>query len=446
MASDLLSIAASGARAARSALDVTAQNIANASSDGYVRRSLRIEEVSASGGAGRIGDISLSGARVAEIRRNADAFLQGEVRRTSGDLQRANVELSGLQNMESALEQSGVFTAVVEFEAVLQQLSSDPVDPSRRAAVVAEASTLANKFNITASGFDAVGDGLRFDAEAEVNDANIIGAELARVNLRLTRAGSGSSDRAALLDQRDQLLERLGGFNSLTTSFAADGTVAVSLGSNPPRSFVQGGTAGTLTSATAADGTLSFAVDGQAMTPGSGSLEGASLALTELASLRQRLDTVAAGIADTVNNAQAAGVALDGTQGQPIFAGTTAGTLRVVMTGGAGLATAPAGAAAGSRDDSNLNALRQSLTALDPAQQLNGVLFDVSSKVAGRAVTQSALDTIATSARISLEQQSGVDLDTEAANLIRFQQAFQASGRAMQAASDIFDTLLGIGR
>lgn len=446
MASDLLSIAASGARAARSALDVTAQNIANASSDGYVRRSLRIEEVSASGGAGRIGDISLSGARVAEIRRNADAFLQGEVRRTSGDLQRANVELSGLQNMESALEQSGVFTAIVEFEAVLQQLSSDPVDPSRRAAVVAEASTLANKFNITASGFEAVGDGLRFDAEAEVNDANIIGAELARVNLRLTRAGSGSSDRAALLDQRDQLLERLGGFSSLTTSFAADGTVAVSLGSNPPRSFVQGGTAGTLTSATAADGTLSFAVDGQAMTPGSGSLEGASLALTELASLRQRLDTVAAGIADTVNNAQAAGVALDGTQGQPIFAGTTAGTLRVVMTGGAGLATAPAGAAAGSRDDSNLNALRQSLIALDPAQQLNGVLFDVSSKVAGRAVTQSALDTIATSARISLEQQSGVDLDTEAANLIRFQQAFQASGRAMQAASDIFDTLLGIGR
>ena len=446
MASDLLSIAASGARAARSALDVTAQNIANASSDGYVRRSLRIEEVSASGGAGRVGDISLSGARVAEIRRNADAFLQGEVRRTSGDLQRANVELSGLQNMESALEQSGVFTAVVEFEAGLQQRSSDPVDPSRRAAVVAEASTLANKFNITASGFDAVGDGLRFDAEAEVNDANIIGAELARVNLRLTRAGSGSSDRAALLDQRDQLLERLGGFSSLTTSFAADGTVAVSLGSNPPRSFVQGGTAGTLTSATAADGTLSFAVDGQAMTPGSGSLEGASLALTELASLRQRLNTVAAGIADTVNNAQAAGVALDGTQGQPIFAGTTAGTLRVVMTGGAGLATAPAGAAAGSRDDSNLNALRQSLTALDPAQQLNGVLFDISSKVAGRAVTQSALDTIATSARISLEQQSGVDLDTEAANLIRFQQAFQASGRAMQAASDIFDTLLGIGR
>tara|TARA_B100001179_G_scaffold226000_1_gene206488 strand:+ start:2478 stop:3818 length:1341 start_codon:yes stop_codon:yes gene_type:complete len=446
MASDLLSIAASGARAARGALDVTAQNIANASSDGYVRRSLRIEEVAASGGAGQIGDISLSGARIAEIRRNADSFLQGEVRRTSGDLQRADVELKGLRNMESALEQSGVFNSIVEFEAVLQQLSSDPVDPSRRAAVVAEAETLANKFNITASGFEAVGEGLRFDAEAQVSGANVIGSELARVNLRLTRAGSGSSDRAALLDQRDQLLERLAGFTTVGTQFAADGTVAVSLGTNPPRSFVQGGTAATLASATAADGTLSFSVDGQAMTPGSGSLAGAALALTELASVRTRLDTIAAGIADTVNNAQAAGSALDGSQGQPIFSGTTAGTLKVVMTSGQGLATAPAGAAAGSRDDANLNALRQSLATLDPAQQLNGLLFDVSSKVAGRNVTQSALQTIASSARISLEQQSGVDLDTEAANLIRFQQAFQASGRAMQTASDIFDTLLGIGR
>ncbi|EDL49966.1 flagellar hook-associated protein FlgK [Erythrobacter sp. SD-21] len=446
MASDLLSIAASGARAARGALDVTAQNIANASSEGYVRRSLRIEEVAASGGAGRIGDISLSGARIAEIRRNADAFLQGEVRRTSGDLERANTELRGLRNMESALEQSGVFSSIVEFEAALQQLAGDPVDPSRRAAVIGEATTLANKFNITASSFDAVGEGLQFEAEAQVSETNVIGGELARVNLRLTRAGAGSSDRAALLDQRDQLLERLASFTSISTTFEADGTVAVSLGASPPLGFVQGGTSGTMSSVEMADGTIGFSIDGQSVEPGSGSLAGAALGLAELATVRTRLDTIAATLAGVVNNAQAAGVSLDGSSGQPIFAGTTAAGLRVVMSEGAGLATAPAGASANSRDDANLGALRQSLAALDPAQQLSNVLFDVSSKVAGRNVTQSALETIASSARISLEQQSGVDLDTEAANLIRFQQAFQASGRAMQAASDIFNTLLGIGR
>lgn len=48
MASDLLTIAASGASAARGALNITTQNIANASTEGYVRRSANMQEVSLS--------------------------------------------------------------------------------------------------------------------------------------------------------------------------------------------------------------------------------------------------------------------------------------------------------------------------------------------------------------------------------------------------------------
>ena len=150
MASDLLSIGASGARAARGALEVTANNIANASSDGYVRRSVRIEEVASGSIAGRGTDIAASGSRVAEVRRNADGFRQAEMRRTQADLQRANVELSGLENIEAAVEQSGIFDSIVEFEAALQQLSGDPTDSARRAAVLSEAETLAAKIQIRA--------------------------------------------------------------------------------------------------------------------------------------------------------------------------------------------------------------------------------------------------------------------------------------------------------
>jgi len=446
MASDLLSIASSGARVARSALDVTAQNIANAASDGYVRRTLQIEEVSAAGGPGRIGDLSLSGAQIADIQRNADSFRQAEVRRTSADLERANVELGGLRNIETAIEQSGIFTAIIEFEASLLELAGDPVDPARRAAVIGEAQTIAGTFNIANSSFDAIADGLQVGATSEVDESNVLAAELARVNLGLIRASKGTSDKATLLDQRDLLLEKLASITAVTTQFEDTGAVAVSVGTNPPRALVQGGDSWQMTSAIAADGTMSFAVDGQALDPGSGSLTGASLALVELASARTRLDTIATDFADAVNNAQAAGVDLNGGQGQPVFAGNTAATLQAVMTDGAGLATAPAGAAAGSRDDTNLSALRLSLTTLGPAEQMNGLIFDISSKVAGRDVTQSALETIASSARIALESQTGVDLDQEAANLIRYQQAFQASGRAMQVATEVFNTLIGIGR
>ncbi len=446
MASDLLSIGASGARAARGALEVTANNIANASSEGYVRRSVRIEEVSGGSIAGRGSDIAASGSSVAEVRRNADAFRQAEMRRTQSDLERANVELSGLQNIEASLEQSGIFTSIVEFEAALQQLSGDPTDNARRAAVVSEAETLAAKFNITAGSLASVGEGLRFDAVADVENMNTYGAELARVNLRLARSGGGSNDQASLLDQRDNLLAKMSAFAGITTTFASDGTVAVAVGASPATAFVTGGTAATMTSTIAADGTMSFAIDGTAISPGAGSLAGTSLALTDLAAIGARLDAAASSIATAINTAQTNGVALNGTQGQPMFAGTTAATLSVAISSGAAVATAPAGSAANERNQQNLAEMRQALSAANPADGVNSILFDISAKVAGRTVTQSALETIASSARIALEEQSGVDLDNEAANLIRFQQAFQASGRAMQVASDIFDTLIGIGR
>lgn len=41
---------------------------------------------------------------------------------------------------------------------------------------------------------------------------------------------------------------------------------------------------------------------------------------------------------------------------------------------------------------------------------------------------------------------SGVNLDEEASNLLRYQQAYQAAGKVMQIASDMFDVLLTIGR
>lgn len=44
------------------------------------------------------------------------------------------------------------------------------------------------------------------------------------------------------------------------------------------------------------------------------------------------------------------------------------------------------------------------------------------------------------------QSESGVNLDEEAANLLRYQQAYQAAGKVMQIASSLFDTILTIGR
>ncbi|MCB2049245.1 MAG: flagellar hook-associated protein FlgK [Novosphingobium sp.] len=444
MASDLLSIAKSGTNAARVALDVTAQNIANASSEGYVRRSVRLEEVSAAGGIGRIGDVSLSGVRVDQVIRNADLFRQTEVRRTGADLARADAEVSGLENIETALEQTGVFNSIVEFEGALQQLAVDPTDPALRASVIESTRTMTRTLNIAATSLDAAGEGVRFEAADDIEQVNLLSQELSRVNLRLARAADKSSDQTSLLDQRDSLLQQLSDRVDVTASIAADHTVEVRIGGAAGPVLVDGGTAGTMAMTTAGDGTISFTLDGNPATPLSGSLVGHGQALVKLASARTELDTIADSIVATVNAAQATGAALDGSAGTPMLTGSGAAGIALAFEDGALIATAPAGAGANSRDGSNLATLRTALAGNDAAGAMDALLFDVSATVRGRTVTRDTLDAIAGNARIALASQAGVDLDQEALNLVRFQQAFQASGRVMQVASDLFDTLLGI--
>ncbi len=61
-------------------------------------------------------------------------------------------------------------------------------------------------------------------------------------------------------------------------------------------------------------------------------------------------------------------------------------------------------------------------------------------------VNGEAAEALLTQAKASASDVSGVNLDEEATNLIKYQQAYQAAGKVMQIAGTIFDTLLSIGR
>ncbi len=450
MASDLLAIGKSGALAARAALDITAQNISNAGTAGYVRRSAQMAEVSSAGGGGRTSDVSLSGVRLDRVVRNADMFRQAEVRRTGSDAARADAEVTGLENIESALEQSGVYDAVVGFEGSVQQLASDPIDPALRASAVETARTMTRTLNIAAQSLDQAGEGLRFEATDGVKQVNILSGELARVNLQLSRATDSSSDQGTLLDQRDHLLEQLSDYVDVTTTFNANDTVSVKLGGSSGATLVDGGVATAFSMDTATDGTISFKVGATAVAPTAGSLVGKGQALVKLNEIRSGLDTVAAGVAKTINDAQATGADLDGVNGSAMFAGgppITAANIKLAFENGSKIATAPQTPptnVANSRDQTNLLAMKSALDTENPAGKTDSLIFNISSAVQGRTVTRDALEAIANTSKITLSAQAGVSLDNEAANLIRYQQAFQASGRIMQVASDIFDSILGI--
>ena len=440
--SNLLNIGKSGAMAARAALDLTAQNIANAGNPDYARRSLAMAEVAATSGIGVEPGTALSGVRVDRVLRSDSLFLQNEARRTSGDLARADAELAGLTHAESAIEQAGIYGAIVDFEASLSRLASDPLGGALRAAALEDGRRLAETFHVASDALDVAESDARLKTDAGVEQVNLLAAELARTNVGIARAQPGTSGMAVLHDRRDALLRDLAELSGGNASLDQLGRATVTLGGEV---LVQGTQANLLSASANPDGSLAFTVGGNATILRSGSLLGGSQAMQAIGGLRTQLDDLAVQVIDTLNTAQASGTAPDGSAGQPFFSGTGAADMALALTSGSQIATAPAGSPAGSRDIGNLQALRDALSNGGPAQSADTLLFGLSSAIDARSVTRDALRTIADTAQVALSNKTGVDLDQEATNLLRYQQAFQANGRVIQAAADVFDTILGIG-
>ncbi len=74
------------------------------------------------------------------------------------------------------------------------------------------------------------------------------------------------------------------------------------------------------------------------------------------------------------------------------------------------------------------------------------LVADVGNKTRELQVTSAAAGTYFTQAVAAQQGESGVNLDEEAGNLLRYQQAYQAAGKLMQTAGELFDILLQLGR
>lgn len=76
----------------------------------------------------------------------------------------------------------------------------------------------------------------------------------------------------------------------------------------------------------------------------------------------------------------------------------------------------------------------------------SNLVSTIGNKTSEVKVGRAAQETLVGQATASREALSGVNLDEEAANLIRYQQAYQASARVMSIASSLFDEILSIAR
>lgn len=441
---DMLSIGASGIRAYQTALTTTSENIANAGTAGYSRRVTGTREVAApSDGSNRV--LNGLGVTVSGITRSASDLRAAEVRSAGSDLARSEAGVVWLNRIEGALTGNKLDERLTAFFNSATALAANPSASAPRATMLQAAASLADSFAATGAALDGALKDLDASADAMADQLNGFSASLAKVNSALGRVSPGTSSQAALLDERDRLLESMSALTDVSVSFDASGRATVKAGGSGPL-LVQGDQAAVATYARGPNGSVSFAVYGidgsHALTPGGGAMAGVAEGAARVADARDALDRLARDLATGVNAVQAGGHNLDGTAGAAMFSATGASDFKLVLDDPRGVAAAAPGG--GERNNGNLAALATLRKDGKFEGSLTSLTTDNASALAARRSVAEVQSTIRSNAAAARDSITGVNVDEEAVDLIRFQQAYQASSRVIQVARETLDAIFNI--
>ncbi|WP_067473344.1 flagellar hook-associated protein FlgK [Actinomadura hibisca] len=456
-----ISTSLSALYAARTALDVSGQNIANVNTDGYTRQRVDLSSVGGSttpavhATSNGIG----GGVTVNSVTRVQDAFLQARAQiehARSADLDGQAQVMARVEELFGEPSDTGLQSQLSDFWGAWHDVVNQPGTLAARAQLLQRGGTVADSLNTTAAGLSSLWDTTRGQATALVAEVNSAATGIAEMNQAIVRATASGLPANELSDKRDQLALRLAELTGSTATVAADGTMNVTLGG---ASLVSGGTARSLSVAGPATmagvGTDPAAKVALTWTDGappaeaavsSGSLATSLRTLNDtLPGYRDKLDSVAASVAGAVNKLHTAGYDLDGAPGKPFFTGTTAATIAVGITEpGKVAASAVTG---GGLDAGNADAIAALAgDANGPDALYRSVVTDlgVESQNAKRRMT--IQDTITRTNDAQRAGTSGVSLDEEVTNMLLYQRAYQAASQAISTIDSTFDSLLSMMR
>lgn len=204
-----LDAALSGLRTARRGLEITANNITNADTEGYVRKIAQQSPVVIDG-EGR-------GVRMEEARRAADAFLTAELRRETGALRHAEALHEVLDRAHRLVVGTtggnDLAGAVHDLLARLETLASEPASLAARTAALGALEDLVRRIGRAADGIQQLRAEVDRRIAEEVERLNGLLGSLHDLDAEIARAGSSPD----LLDRRDLLLARIGEILDIST-------------------------------------------------------------------------------------------------------------------------------------------------------------------------------------------------------------------------------------
>ena len=458
----------------RNGTEVAGHNLANVNTPGYSRQRVSIEtSLTIPSEMGPQG----TGADAVSIRQIRDALLDKQITGETSVRGAYEARQRALQFGQAALGQQidrqasgasgaaaasgvggqhGIAEDLSELFSAFQSLSTNPTSSAERQVLLLKAQNLSTQFNQVSQRLTDLRSSLNESLASDVDQANLALQDIAQLNLQITAAEVGTTNQANdLRDIRQKRLEDLAKLVNIDTTANSNGSVDVAI--NGVTVVTAGVVTDTLQTYDAGGGQMLVrtATGGTALALSGGSMAGTiDTRDNDLLTLQGNLDTLAANVIGEVNVLHAPGYGLNGTTGENFFTGTTAADMGVNATllndPSRVQASAVSGAVGDNRvalslaqlADKKLPTLgtqtlleRYGQNVAELGQALNGTNTQLSN--------QQIVESMLTRQRDSV---SGVSLDEEMTDLIKFQRAFEASARLITTIDSMLETVVNLKR
>jgi flagellar hook-associated protein 1 FlgK len=435
-------------------LNITGHNIANVNTPGFSRQSAIMESnmpmVLPFGSLG-------TGVDVGDIRRIRSLFLDQQFRSESHKLGKwrfLNQTWSQVESIYNEPEDTGLSALLDSFWNSWQDLANNPESESARVAVREQASLLVNSFHHLSTQLRDLRESLDADINTMVLQVNATAAQIADLNQSIVSAELTGNTANDLRDRRDYLVDQLSQWVNVGVLEQSDGSYTVLLGG---MALVDGSSSLQIATETQSGGTsvttrVFFQGTGIEVEHSGGEFEGILEARDTIVVERQaEMDLLATELVAAVNEVHRAGYGLGGDTGIDFFDPDTTGAADIelnpqILEDVNYIAASLNGEIGDNSNALDMAALREALKLQNGQATFNEYYASVIGKIGIKSQEAQNLEQNQMALMFQIENArqstSGVSLDEEMANMIRYQHAFEAAARVISAMDSALDTII----
>jgi len=432
------------------AIDVSANNIANANTPGYSREVVDLSENTPVETANLTYGTGVNLEQIQSIR---DQVLTLQIAEQTAQQSGAQTELNALQQVEALFStpSQGIGADISAFFNSISQLSTDPSNAALRSAVITAAQNLAISFNQTSQSITTNQLTLNQSVSQTVDQINTLTQQIAHINAQVGAMQQLGKDPGGLEDQENQLINQLSQLTSVSETQTQEG---LTLTTGNGTALVVGNQSYALQVQTGASGMQDVFSNGQDITSAiQGGILGGTIQVRDqdLPGLLNQLDTLAGQFATSFNTAQAAGFDLNGNPGQALFSVTAgpgaAASFSLATTNPNAIAASSDGSQGSNGNVANLMAVStQPLPSGDTPTNSYAAIVSQSGILAQQAQAEvTASTTSINQLSDQLGAISGVSINEETTNLLNYQNAFSAAARVVSTVAQLTQTVLNMG-